>query len=610
MKIKKVLIVKLIVIQFFIGQFSFSQNIKTYNGPYNGSNYYGYDAFSEEGVATYQYYENEKYERIYNGNFNYKYIYKNKTESNIIGKFKNGLKNGLWEYKFGNRCNIKGEFVDGLMNGIWTYKVINERTNKTLEESTVNFKEGILIGKYEYKGEFNVTGNFDNLGNRIGEWIITYKDDNGVSKEMIEIKRKYEDDAVTWSLKRNLANGKILIDDSKEQYNSEDKFCAPNVLFFWYLNLTESGLNRDLLSNPVFNRIIEGSTFISYDESKKIIANNMSYKNQITNAEVDYNNKKYAEAISEYESALQIKDSELIKDKLKKVKELKEEQDYQELIEKGDADYNNNNYSSALKFYNIASNYKKEEQQLKEKIKKTQDKFDEIERVKNENETKRNNFITMADDLLLQGKYKEANVNYKNALKIKNDDYCQKQIEISESLFLIDSLMQSKNYDLAVQKSNGYYYEFNSSVFSNKRNEVYDKCYKIYFQQAESLIKEKKYYEGARALAKAKQYDSKIRFETSNIDKDINEKQEQIISNMKSSTEDQKIIYESYFEIYCAILQEKDNAKYNSYLTLLSSMQDKMINNIAGNKKKAVRELSKAETYQEKAKIIYKLDTY
>ena len=216
----------------------------------------------------------------------------------------------------------------------------------------------------------------------------------------------------------------------------------------------------------------------------------------------------------------------------------------------------------------------------------------------------------MADDLLLQGKYKEANVNYKNALKIKNDDYCQKQIEISESLFLIDSLMQSKNYDLAVQKSNGYYYEFNSSVFSNKRNEVYDKCYKIYFQQAESLIKEKKYYEGARALAKAKQYDSKIRFETSNIDKDINEKQEQIISNMKSSTEDQKIIYESYFEIYCAILQEKDNAKYNSYLTLLSSMQDKMINNIAGNKKKAVRELSKAETYQEKAKIIYKLDTY
>jgi len=58
-----------------------AQTIKTYSGPY------------ENGKATYQYYEDNNGERIYNGPFTYKSI---DGTIRITGTYKNGKRNGSW----------------------------------------------------------------------------------------------------------------------------------------------------------------------------------------------------------------------------------------------------------------------------------------------------------------------------------------------------------------------------------------------------------------------------------------------------------------------------------------------------------------------------------
>src|SRR5579863_6751072 len=67
--------------------------IKTYTGPF------------ENGTATYQYYENEKLERIYQGNFSYK-----QPGVIVTGKFKNNKREGTWKFIIkGNDVKVKSD---------------------------------------------------------------------------------------------------------------------------------------------------------------------------------------------------------------------------------------------------------------------------------------------------------------------------------------------------------------------------------------------------------------------------------------------------------------------------------------------------------------------
>lgn len=59
---------------------SFSQAIKSYSGSF------------ENGTATYQYIENDKYERVYHGPFSYK-----SGNLTLIGKFSDDKKHGDWK---------------------------------------------------------------------------------------------------------------------------------------------------------------------------------------------------------------------------------------------------------------------------------------------------------------------------------------------------------------------------------------------------------------------------------------------------------------------------------------------------------------------------------
>ena len=59
--------------------YSFSQKLQIYSGAFEG------------GKATYQYYENDQYERVYHGDFKYQ-----SEGLTVTGKFVNGKKDGIW----------------------------------------------------------------------------------------------------------------------------------------------------------------------------------------------------------------------------------------------------------------------------------------------------------------------------------------------------------------------------------------------------------------------------------------------------------------------------------------------------------------------------------
>ena len=168
------------------------QNVKTYSGDF------------EKGKANYQYYENDNYDRIFNGSFSYiGALY------DMSGTFKNGNKDGKWlitskDKKFTGysgtiitRTNIHGVYKDGNLNGDWIYENSLRFSNSTLadadnEFSKASFLDNHFIGKITYTSNWpettEIDGQFDNEGYMSGKWLFitgTIKDEirfnNGVA---------------------------------------------------------------------------------------------------------------------------------------------------------------------------------------------------------------------------------------------------------------------------------------------------------------------------------------------------------------------------------------------------------------------------------------------
>ncbi len=187
-----------------------SQNIKTYSGNY------------ESGKATYQYFENSDYERIFNGTFTYSrandypaaYTSGRVSENIVItGTFKNNKKNGLWEAKksfksglgsaiYGDLSVIqilKGNFNNGLKTGLWTYKetsVVNKKNESVNYQ--FNFSNNILVGDISTN---NITGRFDETGKFLGTWSI--------KSDGTEYIAEFENNIFSKLIVRDVADGKI-----------------------------------------------------------------------------------------------------------------------------------------------------------------------------------------------------------------------------------------------------------------------------------------------------------------------------------------------------------------------------------------------------------------
>lgn len=151
---------------------TFSQNLKTYDGQYEDS--YG---GSGNGHANYQYFENEDFERIYNGDFSYKSTLQTNDRNSITviqGKFKNNKKIGEWLYnreykKLGYHTTIKGKYKEGLKDGQWSFyqKGYNERSKSGITYYLI-FKNDTLIGEIKIN---DLEGSFNERGGYSGKWI-------------------------------------------------------------------------------------------------------------------------------------------------------------------------------------------------------------------------------------------------------------------------------------------------------------------------------------------------------------------------------------------------------------------------------------------------------
>jgi hypothetical protein len=188
-----------------------SQTTKTYNGSF------------EEGKATYQYYENQNFDRIFDGDFTYLGRF-----YNTYGFFKNNHKDGKWKikvidnvYYYGNEPKLKlntdilGTYQNGELFGTWKYSnsicIYNSFSKKYSTEldneiSTAKFLNNRFIDTIHYESNWptklKIDGQFTNSGIMNGNWIFD-------SQNSIEI-IKYNNGVEYWRLKKKKSTGEKI----------------------------------------------------------------------------------------------------------------------------------------------------------------------------------------------------------------------------------------------------------------------------------------------------------------------------------------------------------------------------------------------------------------
>jgi hypothetical protein len=228
---------------FFVLSFnSFSQDLKTFNGPF-------VDGKIQNGNATYTYYE-DPITREYLKHGNFQYTFNGKAEyqgydQTIKGSFEKGLKHGKWIYQitmtdFGSgnpyytgTVTLVANYKNGYAHGNWkevrSYKTRNRYLNygqlvwesfgpiKTMT-AELNFNNGYLVNTVYINDEFakfKVTGSFDNNGLAVGTWYINDIGWNQ-NKELI-----YKDHFLYEVIVRNNA-GEIVGDPFTNKKNYEE----------------------------------------------------------------------------------------------------------------------------------------------------------------------------------------------------------------------------------------------------------------------------------------------------------------------------------------------------------------------------------------------------
>lgn len=189
----------IIILCLLLANLTNAQN-QNYNGPLQG------------GQATYEYYENDNYERIYNGKFSY--AKKERDESVMVtGFFKENSKEGNWSYTTKDinfKYEYKGSYSNGYMNGDWVYYSemygFDKKTYKS--SSTASFKDGKFIGKLIFtKDDKNkLEMNFNSDGLLEGNWECKYEE----SEQQIVDTRKYIKGVLTFRLLRNIETGEVI----------------------------------------------------------------------------------------------------------------------------------------------------------------------------------------------------------------------------------------------------------------------------------------------------------------------------------------------------------------------------------------------------------------
>ncbi len=229
-----------------ISTFGQTTTTKKYSGKY------------DNGYATYTYYENEKFERIYHGKFNYTENLKeyDALKLSISGNFVDDLRNGEWIFtvkntkvpvkslpdagsqfiiylamqmgktqkeidKLKKEINndiayntyysvLKGSYKNGEKNGIWTYKTsfTGSKTYTLPVYSVVKYNDGNKVDTFFYYNNKNnyVSGQFNDSGYTHGIWKIKW---TGSDNQLYECIAEYKNGIILTMKERCLNTGEI-----------------------------------------------------------------------------------------------------------------------------------------------------------------------------------------------------------------------------------------------------------------------------------------------------------------------------------------------------------------------------------------------------------------
>lgn len=368
---KKLTIILLATFAVFLSQ---AQTLQTYKGVF------------ETGTATYQYYENEQSDRIYDGTFNYA-----GNPYTISGKFGKNQRTGKWKITAANKVYktdkskiqlntaVNGQYKNGSMDSIWTYsnsiKTFNPKTKKFSPKpektlSTANFSDNHFVGKISYeKGittKTTVTGQFNANGFPDGLWVIKSP------KEAEEL--RYKDGVLLSRIVKDIATGdkkvnedyNAFISDFAKNYDATNMFANINGKMYFadtveFQNAATQLWQSDFIVLDGFGNIINPLyaykrsqiapiarqvKFIECDGNTDCFSNYTKKKN----AEMDRINK------AKSEEAERLRKEALAKEELERIEREKEleRQRLEQLANAeriGDEFFNQKKYKSALNQY-------------------------------------------------------------------------------------------------------------------------------------------------------------------------------------------------------------------------------------------------------------------
>lgn len=344
-----------------------AQQILSYSGPY------------ETGHANYQYLENDQGQRVFQGNFSYAdtlFIPGYDTARvEMTGSYANNRKNLAWAVTVKSSTlteTVIGQYKDGEKSGLWTNRISNLDNNTDIKLVQASFLKNRFRGGFSYSftpdsavGEYRslaIKGKFDSEGKLDGEWTLDYvTKDSAAFKEVLA----FQHGLLELRTVTNASDGSIVLEEKGESATAffenmnrtdsssmvGDKKLALRpapiehgilsaVLSAWVrLDQSQTGGSFDAAlptsviakgETPATKALLARQTTMNWWDTKRGKAAKAeqerlakAYENKIAQADEQFENKTYSNAIRLYREALALKKGDSYPtDRIKEAEEL------------------------------------------------------------------------------------------------------------------------------------------------------------------------------------------------------------------------------------------------------------------------------------------------
>ena len=302
-----------------------------------------------------------------------------------------------------------------------------ETANKEEEERNMKFEKlmkdgGISLANKRYKDAVSQY-----------QEALTLKPENETAKSKLdEAKKKLEEEQALAEANRKYNEFLDKGDDSFKAKNYEEA-----------IQYYESALGIKADEKYPKDQIAQAN--LKLEEIARAEAEEKEFKDLVAKGDGELGENKFDEAINSYQQAQQLKPLDKdIKSKIEEAKKLKEEylankekeEKYQGLITAADDLFASENYTESIAKYNEALKVKSKDEYAQGQIKKAEEAIELLKKQEEEaqalaeKEEQYNSYMSDGNRNMSDKKYNDAIANFKNALKIKeNDPEASKKIE-------------------------------------------------------------------------------------------------------------------------------------------------------------------------------------